>query len=251
MNSPRSNYLVYTSAGDNSNIHYWLKNFNGQKVEKSFDLWVTYYGNQRNKYKEISDFYNMRRGGKFQNLLYVYQQWKEILDNYEAIFILDDDIIIDCNAINRLFEIREQFDLWLLQPAFDPRGKISHPITKVNRSCFMRYTNFVENTCPLFRKDKLAGFMKIFDPVLTGWGIDLWYHFFLGEHPRKIAIIDAIPCINPHDTWKGGQREIERLEKTSESINKWSEIRERLNIKFDGEGGKFRIKQFGCVKKQG
>ena len=248
MNTPKSKNLVYTSAGDNSNISFWLKRFDGKKAHKNFDLWITYYGDQENKLKNIADFYNVRKGAKFQNLLYVYQQWKEVLDNYEAIFILDDDIIIDCNAINRLFEIREQFDLWLLQPAFDSKGKISHPITKINPSCFLRYTNFVEVACPLFRKDKLDNFMKIFNPVLTGWGIDLWYHHVLGEHPQKIAIVDAIPCINPHDVTKGGQREIDRLEEKSVRISKWVEVKEKFNIQFDGEEGKFLMKQFGYVK---
>ncbi len=248
MNTPNAKKLVYTSGGDNSNIHYWLKRFDGKKADKKFDLWITYYGDQENRFKEIADFYNMRKGGKFPNLLYVYQQWKDILGNYEAIFVLDDDIIIDCNGINRLFEVQEQYDFWLLQPAFDPRGKISHAITKIKPSCFLRYTNFVECACPLFRKDKLDDFMRMFDPVLTGWGIDLWYHHVLGEHPKKIAIVDAVPCINPHDITKGGQREIEQLEKTSDSIKNWVVIKKRHNIKFDGEDGKYQMKEFGYVK---
>jgi hypothetical protein len=189
MNTPKSKYLVYTSAGDNSNLLYWLKNFNSRQVKRNFDLWITYYGSVKNKYKEVSEFYNMRQGAKFPNLLHVYQEWNDILAHYEAVFVMDDDIVIDCNRINHLFEIRKKYDLWLLQPAFDKIGKISHSITKMNPSCFLRYTNFVENTCPLFRKDKLDGFMEIFDPVLTGWGIDLWYHYFLGDHPRKIAVM--------------------------------------------------------------
>jgi len=230
MSSAKSKYLVYTSAGDNANLHYWLKGFDGKECQRNFDLWVTYYGDEKRGYKEISDFYNERKGGKFQNLLYIYQNRQTILDNYQAIFVMDDDIIIDTFAINRLFEIREQFDLWLLQPAFHPRGKISHPITFMIPDCYMRYTNFVEVGCPLFRKDKLDMFMKIYDPVLTGWGIDFWYHHVLGEHQRKIAIIDAIPCINPHDTTKGGQREIERLEKTSRSRNNYVKIRKKYRI---------------------
>ena len=219
-------------------------------MEKNFDLWITYYGDQENRYKEISDFYNMRKGAKFPNLLHVYQKWNTILAHYEAVFVMDDDIIIDCNAINHLFEVRKKYDLWLLQPAFSPRGKISWPITKVDPSCFMRYTNFVENTCPLFRKDKLDDFMRFFDPILTGWGIDFWYHSFLGEHPQKIAIIDAIPCINPHDSLKGCQREIERLEEESLSIENFMKIKKRYNIQFEIKDGMFHMKQFSCVKRQ-
>lgn len=250
MKAPNSKYLVYTSAGDNSNISFWLNRFDGREAKKEFDLWITYYGDrQEDRYKESCDFYNRRPGGKFPNLHYVYQQWHNVLEHYEAVFILDDDIIIDCEGINSLFRIRSQYDLWLLQPAFDPRGKISHPITKASPSCFLRFTNFVEVACPLFRKDKLENFMKIYDPILNGWGVDLWYHHLLGEHPRKIAIVDAITCINPHDITKGGHREIERLENTDVRKSKWGEVKKRFNIRFDGEDGKFQMKQFGHVEK--
>ena len=230
MSSTKSKYLVYTSAGDRANLHYWLKGFDGKECRRNFDLWVTYYGDEKSKYREISDFYNERKGCKFANLSYLYQNWQTVLDNYQAIFVMDDDVIIDTYAINCLFEIREQYDLWLLQPAFHPNGKISHPITRRNQNCFMRYTNFIEVTCPLFRKDKLDTFMKIYDPVLTGWGVDFWYHHVFGEHPRKIAIVDALPCINPHDITKGGQREIERFEKTPISIDKYKKIRDKYKI---------------------
>jgi hypothetical protein len=251
MKSPCSKFLVYTSAGDNSNLHYWLKNFSNQKCNNNFELWITYYGDEEeDRYLKLSDFYNRRKGGKFPNFYYVYHHWKDILCHYEAIFLLDDDIIIDSRGINKLFKIREQYDLWLLQPAFDPRGKISHPITKMNRACFMRYTNFVEVGCALFRKDKLDDFMKVYDPSLTSWGVDFWFLHTLGESQSRIAIIDAVPCINPLDNMKHGGREIERLEKTSVSVSKWVEIKERFNIQFDGESGKFQMKQFGFVKNQ-
>jgi len=211
-------------------LHYWIKGFGGEECRRIFDVWVTYYGPEKDKYRDMSDFCNERQGGKFPNLLHVYQNWRSILDKYQAIFVMDDDLIIDTFAINRLFEIHEQFDLWLLQPAFHPRGKISHPITRMNQDCFLRYTNFVENTCPLFRKDKLDAFMEVFDPVLNGWGIDFWYHHVLGENRKKIAIVDAFPCINPHDSLKEGQREIDTLEETSSCIKKYAEIRAQYGI---------------------
>lgn len=66
--------------------------------------------------------------------------------------------------------------------------------------------------------------MELYDPVLTGWGIDLWYMDLFGYHPKKIAIVDDITCINPHDDTKGGQREIELLEKKNVSIENWLKI---------------------------
>jgi hypothetical protein len=38
---PQSKYLVYTSAGDNANLHYWLERLDGKKENRNFDLWMT------------------------------------------------------------------------------------------------------------------------------------------------------------------------------------------------------------------
>ena len=88
----------------------------------------------------------------------------------------------------------------------------STPITGVKLFNSLRYTNFVEVTCPLFKKDKLDAFMNIFDPApLIEWGIDWWFLETLGASlGGHTAVIDAVSCINPLDSTKGGgQREID------------------------------------------
>lgn len=226
IEGPNSKHLVFSSVGDNARVHHWLKG------PRNFDLWICYYGNEKNKYEAVSDYCINRKGGKFPNLHYVYQHWKSILNHYQAIFVIDDDIIIKSEDIDRLFEILERYDLWLLQPAFDPIGKISHPITKVNPFAFLRYTNFVEVTCPLFRKDKLDAFLKIYDPGLVGWGVDYWFIDALGPKIQgKVAVVDAISCINPRDSFKGGQREIDILQDKPTRIKNWKRIEEQYSIK--------------------
>lgn len=225
LSNPKTEHLVFTSAGDKSNLYCWL---NGNR---NFDLWVNYYGNQLNRYKDESDFYTVRKGGKFPNLHFVYRNWASILNQYQAILVMDDDVIIDGPSINRLFDIRRKYNLWLLQPAFNPKGKISHRITRVNPWTFLRYTNFVEMTCPLFQKDKLEAFMNVYDPALVGYGVDYWYMHFLGpEIVGKVAIVDEISCINPRDHTKGGKREIDLLKSTPERIRIWDSIKEQNHI---------------------
>ncbi len=240
LESSRSKYLVFTSAGDNSNLHDWLEG------NRNFDLWVSYYGNEEDRYKDISDYYIAKKGGKFPALHYVYQHWKEILDHYQAILVMDDDIIIDGSGISRLFEIRKKYDLWLLQPTFDPKGKISHSTTISNPDTLIRYTNFIEMGCPLFRKDKLDEFMKVFDPVLVGWGTDLWFMEVLGSDIEgKVAMADEVSCINPHDSAKGNQREIDQLQKTADRIKNWKKIKEKHNLQNDLGG----FVEYSTVKK--
>jgi hypothetical protein len=219
-------YLVFTSAGDRTNLRMWLAE------DRRFDLWITYYGDDPNTLEGYGDYWVCRKGSKFQNLRAAYQRWPDKFVRYEAVLVLDDDVLIRASDIDRLFAIRAAHDLWLLQPAFDPRGKISWEITKVNPHCRLRYTNFVEMTCPLFRQDKLADFMVVYDPELVGFGVDWWFLHVLGTDIRgRVAVIDEIVCLNPHDRTKGRVREINRLQPYEVRKRKWAEMKRRLGIK--------------------
>ena len=100
--STNSKWLVFTSAGDFSNHQQWL-------VGRRFDLWLVYYGDREdNPFIEDCEHYSTRKGGKFPNLHAVYQSHRSVLLQYDAIFVLDDDIEIDGPRINRLFELREE-----------------------------------------------------------------------------------------------------------------------------------------------
>ena len=234
---PSSRYLVYTSAGDYANLHLWLRR------KRDFDLWVTYYGNQGPRYKDLSDFYNMHQGSKWQNLRNVYLKCPEIFNHYEAILAMDDDILINTAAINRLFAIRKKCDLWICQPSYDVRGKIRHKITAAQPGYFMRYVNFVENGCPVFRKDKLDEFMKVYDGSLGGNGVDYWFLKVLGSDIEgKCAIIDAIRCINPHDEKKSGVRECLIYEKLP-----WKELSAQLESRYGIKGHLLPQKEFSSI----
>jgi hypothetical protein len=231
VSAPKKRYLVFTSAGDRAKLGRWITG------DRNFDLWITYYGVKENRFQELADYYNRRRGGKFPNLHYAYRQWPEIFRKYDAVMVMDDDLVIRGSDLSRLFTIRERYDLWLLQPAFSPRGKISHRITRVDPRYIMRYTNFVEMGCPLFRTDKLERFLEVYDPVLVGYGMDWWFLEVLGPDLRgKVAVIDAISCINPDEASKGGVREIDTLQSLTERKQTWERIKRAYNIQSEAIG---------------
>jgi hypothetical protein len=217
-------------VGDRSNLPRWLRG------RRNFDLWVTYYGNRPGRYREVADYYHERRGSKFQNLFFAYHAWRGLFDRYSAVLVMDDDLLISGSQISGLFETRERYDLWALQPAFSPVGKISWPITRARTQSQLRYTNFIEMTCPLFRKDKLDAFMAVYDPELVGWGCDWWFLDAMGEDLRdRVAVIDSITCINPHDASKGG-REIDRLSSSSERRAVWERMKTKYDIRSEARG---------------
>jgi hypothetical protein len=78
--------------------------------------------------------------------------------------------------IDEAFAITEFFEFWIAQPAFSPRGKISHQITSyAGPHCDYRTVNFIEVGVPIFRREKLIEFLNVYDGSLTGYGIDFWY----------------------------------------------------------------------------
>ncbi len=235
--------LVFTSAGDRANLHFWLA------PERNFDLWISYYGDQGERYRELAEIYMVRKGSKFQNLHHSYQLHPEIFASYDAIMVMDDDIVISAEDIERLFQLQEKLDLWVLQPAFSPLGRISLPITRVQRTCRYRYTSFVEMTCPLFRRDKLEDFMKVYDPILLGYGCDWWFLDALGDEiAGKVAVIDEITCVNPWVITKGKHgREMDRLQSLENRKATWREVRKQYGIRSINRG----MVEYSVVHKTG
>lgn len=241
LKKANSKYLIFTSAGENANIPHWIKG------HKDFDLWVSYYGEQENKFEEYADYYVAKKGGKFPNFYFFYQKYQDIISQYDAVLITDDDLIISATELTKLFHIREQYDLWILQPSFDRRGKVSFELNEVQALSTLRYSNFIEVTCPLFSKDKLDEFMAIYDPKLIGWGVDIWFSEVFSKQDidkNKIAIIDEVSCINPRDKTKIGQlREIDKLQNTDKRKEVWQSI--QLEHKLDLE---FKRMEYSSIK---
>mgnify|MGYP002713165391 CR=1 FL=1 len=221
-------YLVYTSAGRAANVRQWFLS-----AHRNYDIWITNYTDTTALNREYADYYNAHPGSKFQNLKTLYDKHQAQLRNYKAIMVADDDIIISPTSLSALFTLLTDKDLWILQPAFSRFGKISHRITRRRLTTSLRYTNFVEVTCPMFRTDKLLDFLSIYRPELSScYGIDWWFlNHLRTEHTDKIAISDTHYCINPLDRFKpGGRRQIDFLNTHEERISMWLTIKRETGI---------------------
>ena len=232
VNKQKTN-LVFTSAGDNTRFYnHWL----GEN--RNYDVWCVYYGNHEstfNMYGTLVDKIWQRKGSKFQNFHYIYTNYRKLLDQYDRFFIVDDDIIISTNDINKLFDISIKYDLWVCQPSFTyhENCKISHPITMHIPNNLLRYTNFVEVNTPVFSKDALHKFMVYYDPILIGYGIDFFYMWVLGlDKEDKYAIIDSIQCINPIADVKAANtiREHNNIDNYDKEDALWFEVQKKYNI---------------------
>jgi len=221
-------FLIFTSAGDSANIKQWFVS-----ERKNYDIWVTNYSSTSLLNKEFSDHYNERKGSKFQNLKHIFETERELLSHYKAIMVLDDDIIISPQSLSRLFTTLVEFDLWMLHPAFSKFGRISHQITARQLSTKLRYTNYIEVGCPIFRTDKLFDFLSVYESSMSScYGLDYWFSHHFGLNVEdKYAISDRDYCINPYEQFKSSNgREINSLNSPAEREGMWEDIKQRMGI---------------------
>lgn len=227
----RHRSLVYTSAGDADNLEQWTRG------EAAFDLFATYYGNREPRFVDSVNFWNRSKGSKYENLKRAFERWPEIFRSYDSVFLLDDDIRISTAGINRLFEVRRELGVTVLQPAFDPRGKISHSITRVRPGVRHRMVNFVENGVALFQAERLWEFLDVYDVRLDGFGVDWWYVEHLGlDAPGRAAIVDEVTCSNPHAAVFGGHREIDLNSSHEERVAAWEAVKGERGLRGEGIG---------------
>ncbi|MDZ7839366.1 MAG: hypothetical protein U5R46_00885 [Gammaproteobacteria bacterium] len=222
-------FLVYSSIGDRTRFpEFWLN----EPEKRRFDLWATYYGNRDDDpYRQHVDRYFRARGGKFQNFHKVYEAHRADILDYDAVFVVDDDIEIGTEGINHLFAIRKSYNLWIVQPAFPPHSRISHRVTARIPGALLHFTNFIEMCVPLFSRDALSRFMDRFDPALLAWGTDYFYMCANGIQARnRYAVVDAITCVNP-DPPPGRGREINNLASERELIGNFEEASRRNGIR--------------------
>jgi hypothetical protein len=148
-----------------------------------------------------------------------------LLDRYDAVWVVDDDIVVTPPQIEALFSVQARYGLWVLQPSCSPKGRIDIPITahQAGQHLF-RYVNFVEVMAPLFDRVRLTAFLEVYDGSLVGWGIDWWYgNFFEADRFARMAIVDAVVVVNPHAHEKpgSGEREIDLLQPAVERAQAW------------------------------
>ena len=235
--------LVFSSVGDNTCFDIlWIN----EKMD--YDLYVIYYGSNETiyeNYKSKVKYIDKRKGSKFQNFKYFYDNNSDIIDKYDRFFILDDDIVFKVKDINNMFKISRKYNLAICGPSFSKKGKISHKhINKHKPDILLQYTNFVEVNTPLFNKEALINLMKLLDYSLIGWGIDLLYIQCNGlEKEKSYAIIHKIKCINPHDDKKDNKRELEKIKNCDIRQEIWEKFARKKKIK-----KRFEIKYFSFIK---
>jgi len=221
--------MLFSSVGDNTNFDtLWIN----ENME--YDIYIIYYGDNDdifNKYKNKVKYAEKRKGSKFQNFKYFYNTYPDIINKYERFFILDDDIIITVDDINKMFNMSIKYNLKICSPSLNPKCKHSFKITCNVPDRILTYTNYVEVGYVLLTLDAIKKFIHLQDDSLIGWGIDVLYMWCNGlDDTKSYAIIHDVCCFNPYDGEKPGKiRELSLLDGWQYRAQLWKKYATKIN----------------------
>ncbi len=187
LKSGRRN-LVIVRAGDTSLHQAWLPNAG----DRSWDLIVSYFGNDPDRYRHGDVLRIDGKGPKWPALYELLVDRIEMLQDYDYIWLPDDDIACLPKDIEGLFNAMRRYGLAVGQPALSRLSYFSWCITLRNPLTRFRATNFVETMVPCFQRDILIKALPAMAPYVSGWGMDWVWPTMAGLDFWRNGIIDEV-----------------------------------------------------------
>lgn len=182
--------LVIVRAGDQSLHPHWLD----KNTTRNWDLVVSYYGDEAKPYADQYDHLHRFKGSKWQGLHDFCQNNVAMLEQYDYIWLPDDDLLTTCENINQFFDHCQSHALTLAQPALLISSFISHHVTLQRFFCEYRRTNFVEIMAPCFNQSFFQLVKHTFGINSSGWGLEwLWKDMAEKNDMDRFGIIDTTP----------------------------------------------------------
>lgn len=172
------------------------------KGDADFDLHLLIYDGSYNKFCNDSDFVACDAGYKMDMTYRYLHRHPELFEKYEYFFLLDDDIVISTEDVNRLFSMMREYQLKIAQPSL-VMSYYTYKHTAFNPFYILRYTNFVEMMMPCFSRDALKAVLPTFEQKIKWCGIEMHWPVLVGSNHKDMAIVDAVSAkhTRPVQSW--------------------------------------------------
>ncbi len=217
--SNNKKYCVISAVGKESLHKEWIAG------NPDFDLHLLIYDQSFNKFYNDADFISCQKGYKFKLVYNYLQKNPDFLNQYEYFFIPDDDISMDTENISKLFRYMKKYNLEIAQPALS-QSYYSHEHTLRDRSCILRYTNFVEMMMPCFSQKAFRKVFHTFNENESGWGIDYHWAQLIGSSGKDMAVIDAIVALHTRSVQSNNKMNRNELKDYIKKYNLNNKIKE-------------------------
>ena len=191
---PKKKYLLFSSVSKRSNekqaVEYW------NDGDRKYDIVLAYY--KDDVPDNCNDFCFKREGFKLPNFYYFASNYD--ISSYDAIFIVDDDIIMTSQDINKMFDIFIENKLLVAAPSMDDNSDIHYSFQKRNKLKDITYTNFIEVGTLLLDKSCIPKLLNLFKESGSGWGADIIIPYIIKPNKRQMGIINKVSSHHPKIT---------------------------------------------------
>ena len=129
--------------------------------------------------------------GKFQNINYALDEVD--INQFDWLIVVDDDVALPPNFLDRFLYFAEKAELKVCQPAHKFRSYQSYAITQRRWNSLVRVTHYVESgPITAFRREMFPLVLP-FPELRWAWGDDLAWSEKAMSHGYRIGIIDGTP----------------------------------------------------------
>jgi hypothetical protein len=135
----------------------------------------------------------MLTGGKFENLNRVLEAAGGEGAAFDWTIVVDDDVRLPRNFLDRFLALCEAFELDLAQPAQTLRSHSAWKVTRRRPASLVRVTRFVEIGPVTAFGRRAAAELLPFPELRFGWGLDLHWAALAGRNGWRLGIVDALP----------------------------------------------------------
>ncbi len=111
---------------------------------------------------------------------------------YDWLLVVDDDVVLPRNFLDRLLLVCERLGFDLAQPAHARASHAAWRVTRRRRGCVARQTQFVEIGPVTAFSAKTFPTLLPFPDLQMGWGLDLHWAALAQEHGWRCGIVDAL-----------------------------------------------------------
>ncbi|NNE79000.1 MAG: hypothetical protein HKN18_01900 [Silicimonas sp.] len=181
------NALVVLQCGRGSLAHSWFDDDG-----REWDLLVNYYDAEGFR-PGFGDYVFFQKGTKFTALHQFWTRYRDILEPYDHVLFLDDDISTCCDALNRLFRACRSHDLDLAQMSLSEDSSCNWPaLYSQSGQPGPRPLSAVEIMMPVFSRQALRRCAVTLGLSVSGFGLDLAWGKIVGDAGGRIAILDDV-----------------------------------------------------------
>jgi hypothetical protein len=132
--------------------------------------------------------------GKFENLnlLLAARGGGTPIPDHDWLLVIDDDVELPRDFLDRFLFLCERFSLALAQPAHRLSSHAAWPVTRRQAASVVRETSFVEiGPVTAFAKQTFPVLLP-FPELRMGWGLDAHWAALARRHGWRCGIVDAV-----------------------------------------------------------